>query len=331
MIEENTYWFRISAIEQKVMKMFYLEDIKSRQLYNLNRRRCLAECYMDEEGKSITKKIIYGLHNILENIKLKMRSKYYDKVSLIDSERIPVKKYSYNKIPKTVIYTVVIGEYDELHEPFYTNDNYDFILITDNDSMVNQNSAWKVLSLDNIEGIPKGLNSVQMNRWLKMNPSVFFSEYEVSIYIDGSVNIVTDMMPIILEFYESKSVIGMHLHSRREKILTEIRMLFYCGKINSNDKKRAVMQYQRYRRNGFDDSILLLEATIIIRRHNDRLCKDLMHAWWNEFINGVQRDQISLPYVIWSMGVGMDDIYILGDNEYCNPRFYISNHKKDNV
>ena len=70
----------------------------------------------------------------------------------------------------------------------------------------------------------------------------------------------------------------------------------------------------------------MLEATIIIRKHNEDLCVSLMRSWWDEFINGVQRDQISLPYVLWKNKFSMSDLYLLGDNEYANPRFFIDNH-----
>ena len=308
--------------------MFYLEDNKSQQLYNMNKRRCMAERCVYRDGDSYKWKIFSKVNSIFDAVKKRTRNKYYDKIESSVSEYTPLKKYVYSKIPKTVIYTAILGKYDILHEPFYTCEYYDFVLITDDVMMGNNKTSWKIMHIDKIRNkIPKNLNAVQLNRWLKMHPHEIFPEYEVSIYIDGSVNVVADMMPIILSFYESKKIFGIHLHAQRTKIDTELNMLLYCNKINRNEMERAKEQIIGYKKDGFDDSVELLEATVLIRRHNDILCKRLMELWWNEFINGVQRDQISLPYVIWSMGLSIDDIYILGDNEYINPRFYISSHR----
>lgn len=307
--------------------MNYLEDAKSRQLYSLNRRRCLGEYCVYEDGMSIIKKIIYKIFLILNKARRRIRGKYYDQCESGISEYVPVRCYSYDKMPKLVIYTAVLGDYDELHEPFYTNGSYEFIMITDNKNMIKKESAWKFIHISELVNIiPNGLNNVQLNRWLKMNPNMIFPDYDVSIYIDGNVNVVTDMMPIALAFFKSNAIIGLHLHSNRKKIMSEINMLSYCGKISKEEKKRAITQYRQYKSNGFDDSIDLLEATIMIRKHNDNFCISLMKSWWNEFINGVQRDQISLPYVLWKQKFCMNDLYLLGDNEYSNPRFFIDKH-----
>lgn len=313
--------------ELEEVDLIYTEDAKSQQLYYLNKKRCLSENFVYEEGMSIIKKIIHKLFLFLNRVKKIRRSQYYDRCESSISEYIPVRGYSYDKMPKLVVYTAVLGKYDELHEPLYVNGIYDFVLITDNKDMIKRESSWNFIDINDIKNmIPNGLNNVQLNRWLKMNPNIIFPDYDVSIYVDGNVNVVTDMMPIALDFFKTNAIIGLHLHANRKKILSEIKMLSYCGKISKDDEKRAIKQYENYKLNGFDDSIGLLEATIIIRKHNEDLCVSLMRSWWDEFINGVQRDQISLPYVLWKNKFSMSDLYLLGDNEYANPRFFIDNH-----
>ena len=41
----------------------------------------------------------------------------------------------------------------------------------------------------------------------------------------------------------------------------------------------------------------------IIFRHNHPINLSLSEMWWNEFNKSVERDQISLPYLIWSRGI----------------------------
>ena len=83
----------------------------------------------------------------------------------------------------------------------------------------------------------------------------------------------------------------------------------------------------RKQRQLYDDNIPLLEATILLRKHGDPVWECVMDSWWDEYIKYPTRDQISLPFVIWKNNLTLDDIYILGNNEYLNPRFVVNGHK----
>lgn len=310
--------------------MKYFESSKSRQLYRFNFERFLMYSYprgINNKSKfNAFLTVLYAMKNWLRRVICWRR---YDKVSSDVREYELKEYYKYDgKIPKIVIYTCITGGYDTLKEPFICNDMCDFIVITDEE--VSSDSVWKKIPIEDLEGImPAGLRGAQINRWVKMHPHKIFPTYEYSIYLDGLVYIVTDLLPIILEQKKYNKIIGMHLHYSREKISTEVRAMKKNNVIKDiNATKKQIM---RYYAEGFDDSIRLLEATIIVRKHNDILCRNIMEMWWHEYINGVSRDQISLPYVLWKHGLTMQDIYILGGNEYVNPRFYIVSHKNDCV
>lgn len=302
--------------------MKYYESRLSQQLYSLNKRRIITEyfpwLYRDSRFVKIIS-IIYILRLCLRSI---LFSSYDKQISDVSEYKLK-EFYDYNgHVPKIVVYTCITGSYDDLKEPFFTNDFLDFIVITDQE--VSHTSKWKKLDISKVH-CPNGLNNAQINRWVKMNPHKIFPEYDYSVYIDGSVNVVTDLVPLVLNLINSKKWFGIHLHSCRKKIKTEAKVLLSCKKVT--DKTLMNKQIDKYYKDGFDDSIKLLEATILIREHNNTICKKIMEDWWQEFMDGVPRDQLSLPYILWKNNITMDDIYILGSNEYANPRFFINKHR----
>jgi hypothetical protein len=49
----------------------------------------------------------------------------------------------------------------------------------------------------------------------------------------------------------------------------------------------------------FPDKYGLLESCLIIRKHNDKNCINIMDKWFNEIKNYSHRDQLSFNYIIW--------------------------------
>ena len=163
------------------------------------------------------------------------------------------------------------------------------------------------------------------NRWFKMHPHELFSQYEYSLYIDGSVLVVADVLPLVLKMIKEDNFLGIHTHSNRKYLQTEAKAIIKLKPYI--DQERLKEQLKEYKENGYNDNLPLLEATIILRKHNDNKCIKVMEDWWKEFLRWIPRDQISFPYVLWKNDITIDDITILGRNEFLNPRFIINGHK----
>ena len=49
--------------------------------------------------------------------------------------------------------------------------------------------------------------------------------------------------------------------------------------------------------------------------------------WWDEVLqSGSGRDQLALPYVLWSKGIRIDEIAKLGSNCYRNYKIQFADH-----
>lgn len=259
-------------------------------------------------------KINVLIKKIIENKKL---SKY----SHIEEENNYKKTEVNNKSkPKIAVYTCITGNYDKMIlEPFIQVDNIDFYLFTDN--FEQKSKYWS------IESIPKKVNerynNILKNRYLKMHPYELFENYDYSIYIDGNVQVMSDLTDLVFSI-NKKVGIAMHKHQFRDCICDEIEVCKIKKKGNYNEMKKQV---ERYIQEGFPKKFGMLEATIIVTDLKNKIARKILNDWWNEFISTQSlRDQISLQYIVWKNNLKIEDIAVLGNNLYRNPKFRVNIH-----
>ena len=155
----------------------------------------------------------------------------------------------------------------------------------------------------------------QMNRRIKMLPFNYLPEYDDSIYVDGNIEIVAPLSPMVLEM--GTCVLGVHYHNYRDCIFDELIAIEHFKRI---DKEMAYRQLSAYDAEGFPRHYGLYENGMIIRKHDDLHVQELMNKWWEEYLKYPTRDQFSLPYMIWKTNFDRATIHILGNNLNRNPR-----------
>ena len=194
---------------------------------------------------------------------------------------------------KTVIYTCLIGDYDELLIPDYINPDYDYVCFTDNENMIAKKyvGPWKIKPLQ-FSKLDNGRN----NRWHKMHPHLLFSDYDSSIYIDSNVNFKTPKIFEYIGALPNQCFIALPHHSRRNCIYDEAEFIL---KANLDKKENVELLMEKYRSEGFPEHFGLAENNIIFRKHNTPKCIKLMDEWWDIFLKYSRRDQLSLFYLFW--------------------------------
>lgn len=214
---------------------------------------------------------------------------------------------------KIAIYTSIFGNYDQLKEPVTIPDNCDFFVFTDQE--VSENSNWQKLEIEYSEfGLPA--DNILKNRFVKIFPERFFPNYAYSIYVDGSVQIRTDLTPLIQSM--NQYGLRMHHHAFRDCAYEEIKACIHKHKdvIEKLQEHRAHLE-----KNGMPHHSGLLEATIIVRDHRNPILNTLMEAWWAEFTIHSHRDQVSLAYVLWKNHIDFNIVGDLGSNLRYNTSF----------
>ena len=221
---------------------------------------------------------------------------------------------------KGVAYTCITGEYDTPKEPLFADSNLHYELFSDCGNR--GESLWRYNKVS-IEANNRIKNYV--NRYYKMHQFELFPHDEFSIYIDGNVEVASNVSSLFAVARESRIGLAMHKHANQNCAYKNALACEYCGRGNIEMIQR---QMSRYREEGFPEEYGLLEATIIIVDLKNDIAKSIMEKWWEEFLTCESgRDQLSFPYVLWKNGYRVEDVGCLGNDEYHNPKFHIYAHK----
>lgn len=201
------------------------------------------------------------------------------------------KKYWSNEKNKKVIYTCITGGYDKIIEPKYVNYDFDYICFTDNPKMASD--VWEIRPL------PKetdGLSQVKKQRYVKINPHKCLSEYDLSIWVDGNIELNGDLNKFLDNTLKDDCAIYIPKHPQRDCIYNEAEAVLSMKKDTIGN---VIPQIDEYEKEGFPRNYGLVQSNIIVRKHNDKDCIKLMECWFDELKNKSHRDQLSFNYVCW--------------------------------
>ncbi|MDF2596380.1 MAG: Eps11P family protein [Clostridia bacterium] len=311
-----------------------MEDKLSKMLYELNSEYIeLANSKGNKRRKnfshfknSLSKLNFQYLLDKIASIK-KTKKKYTDDLTRFQTE--PSRNEALNTFgdgtfsqSKIAVYTCITSDYDNIMEPIYCNANCDYYIVTDKD--VPKDSYWTKIDINQFK--LNYLKSNEKNRFIKLHPHLLFQDYDYSLYVDGNIRIMADIVPLVAQM--GNSVLGVHRHNKRDCIYTEANVIVDHKRF-AEFRDMALKQIEFYKQEGLKEHQGLYENPILIRKHNDKKCIELMNAWWGEMNRFTMRDQLSLPYVLWKFGIKEDDICILGNNVKMNPRFRKYTHNMD--
>lgn len=258
--------------------------------------------------------------NINDKIASNIIKKKFIKINKTNNFNYYDYDYDYKK-NKIVVYTCVIGEYDNIQKPLIQLDNVDYVLLTDK---VEYYEKFK--DIYSIKKIPDNIlfkGNILANRYIKFHPFEFFENYDYAIYLDGNVRVISDISNFI-SCCSEKTGIAMHRHRERNCIYDEATV---CKLLRRGNLKLIKKQIMKYKEDGFPENFGMCEATVIVTNLKNITMKKLMNDWWNEFEKtGSLRDQIAFPYVIWKNNYKIDDIGNLGENIYENYKLELVKH-----
>lgn len=224
------------------------------------------------------------------------------------------------KDAKFAIYTVNTGGYDQIYEPLYIDESIDYYIYTD--QKIPENSVWKKIEINNDR--LKRMSSLEQARYIKLHPHEFLKSYEYSMFIDGNVKITCDIRPLLYTMIDNNKKIAIHDHQTRDCLYDEGKVVRIWKKDTSGKAKK---QIEFYKKNNFPEHFGLFETNIVIRKHNDEECIEVMNTWWKEIERFSKRDQLSFTYALWKNGFDKEFVLSLGNNSRRNPYFIVQNHK----
>ena len=191
---------------------------------------------------------------------------------------------------RNVIYTCITGNYEPLDDPMKISEGFDYICFTNSNL---KSDIWEM------RPIPEELNDlseVKKQRCIKINPQRYLPEYDLSVWVDGSIKLLKDINEFISGNCSDVESIYIPKHPSRNCIYKEMET---CIKLRKDKESNIAPQREKYKEEGYPENYGLVQSNIIIRRHNEPDCIKLMETWWYELKNGSHRDQLSFNYAMW--------------------------------
>ena len=220
---------------------------------------------------------------------------------------------------KKCVYTCITGNYDEPKTLKYKEQGYDYFCFTNNKEL--KSDFWNVIYLD------EELDDRTLSRKVKILDYKYLKDYDLSICMDGSVEIRKPIDEFInnvcdLENYDMCSFV----HKYRDCIYDEINanIIYNKESIEKLEKLEKFLLEENYpKHNG------LTENTVLVRKHNKNV-NDLMDLWYEMVIKYSTRDQLSFNYCLWKNPIKIQMINMpVMDNLYFYNNAHNDTHKDD--
>jgi hypothetical protein len=199
---------------------------------------------------------------------------------------------------KLLVYTSVIGGYDRVFPPVVKDQTVDYVMLTDDTTL--KVSGWRTHFVDS----ERFRSRRAANRYGKMLVHRLLPGYDASLYVDGNIRLLSASGELLRNFAESNQALRLFRHPLRDSVFEEIAACVSLGKVD--DARPLEAELEAYRIDGFSDDQGLAEATIIMKNHKISGLDEAMALWWSLFVRFGNRDQLSLPYVLWKSGISHD-------------------------
>lgn len=202
-------------------------------------------------------------------------------------------------IERLVVYTAIIGPYDDLKDPEYITPNCDYVCFTDQDL---KSDVWQIRKV-----LPLYEDNTRTARKYKTLPHRFLTDYDISIWVDGNIQIVGNAWNYVNKHLGEYNGLAVHNHmdcfDKRNCVYDEANAIFQLGQLNGGNFKdnpeTIRTQMERYLDAGYPPDNTLVFTCTVLRRHNWELIKSFGEQWWQEIKYGSKRDQLSFNYSAW--------------------------------
>lgn len=189
-----------------------------------------------------------------------------------------------------VIFSAIVGVYDEILQPLAVNDLFDYVLFSDC-LPEGENGAWKVRRI----GYSNPINA-KVARYVKTHPESLLPEYEASLWLDANIRVIGDAIyERFIELYENDALIASVKHLAYDCVYNE---MFSVLDFRYESEEMVVKWGCELRKRGYPRHAGLFETGLMYRRHSNPEIKELDSIWWNYIEAYSRRDQLSFTVAL---------------------------------
>ncbi|MEB2782747.1 DUF616 domain-containing protein [Algoriphagus sp. C2-6-M1] len=190
-------------------------------------------------------------------------------------------------MPNSLIYSIVTNNYDHV-KPAPKYPGFDFWLFTDQEGL--EVEGWEVFQ------ISKSTNPIKQQRLIKINSCKYTPSYELTIYIDGNMELIRNPIDLLKKHYSGGFMTTCH--PKRSTLVAE-GMEIVRKKKDLEQNVAATLEFAR--QVGFADDMGLYETGVLIRDKSKGVA--ILEKKWSELLEEYShRDQLTLPIALHLTG-----------------------------
>ena len=203
-----------------------------------------------------------------------------------------------------VIYSAMVGGYDQLLQPLAIDDRFDFVLFT-NEVAEPTVGVWQIRPIEY-----QNEDNTRICRYVKTHPQDLLPEYEASVWMDMNVIIKTSYLyERVTRLLEDGIEVSSMCHPVRDCIYDEAFAVMHM----MVEHESIVLKWcRRLRKENYPVNNGLCETNVMYRKHSERI-SDVDAYWWECIEGNSRRDQLSFNYVLWKKNVPCH--YLLGEGK----------------
>jgi hypothetical protein len=199
---------------------------------------------------------------------------------------------------RKVVYTAVTDGYP-LHPVINRRNAWDFVCFAE--SAVHS-EGWQISLINKDDMVVENKlmpgDKAKTTKRIKLLPHVLLHDYDISIWIDSSLQFKReiDLDELVDRFLRSSSLMCVRQHPYRRCIYQEAEAVVSLG---LDTWESVIGVIGPYRREHFPRNFGLVESNFILRKHNAPPLVKFSNAWWARVRDFSRRDQLSFNYVLW--------------------------------
>jgi uncharacterized membrane-anchored protein YhcB (DUF1043 family) len=315
--EENLEYYKLKInsndLSDKISFFSALFKIETFEKFGLLDGDLLESCKVENE---FCKRIINGKHKVTLNltsfVNHKCRNLNYressqihsfKKMTLANMMNMEIKnQLNTSSFKKNYVIYTFVHEYGELPKIESFDPDADYVCFTTSERIAgNENLAhpWKIFNVNTIiDALEYSRFDKKIEQLFKINPHLFFSNYNISIYIDA--NKIYDIHSNTKDYtrlIDPKHFLLALNSCEEDCVYREIIKSYKNNQIKSDSYNNLISLYRdKYR---FPQHAGLIEDSILIRKHNDPRCKETMNKIWNFALTYNVQEKFFMNLSLW--------------------------------
>lgn len=198
--------------------------------------------------------------------------------------------------PRLCVYTVLIGGYERLNEqPVARASDVDFLCFTDDPGLTSE--TWQVRHAPRLFAE----DPTRSARALKIRPHAVVPEYEISLYVDNSVQLLRPPESVVADLLPDGAAFALFEHGYRGSVRDEFAAVAEAALDSPSRLDEQLAHYSAADPGALE--LRPLKGFLLLRRHHDPAVVAAMEIWLAHVLRYSRRDQLSLWVALREAGL----------------------------